>query len=85
MDKVIVRTFWCRRPKELAAFFIGIAVTDPEVYARYREAVSSNLAAAGGSYLVRDGEIEVLERDWRPSRMVVVRFDCAEEARRWVE
>lgn len=70
--------------KELAAFLIiEIAVHDPELYARYRQADSSNLAAAGGTYLVRGGEVEVLEGNWRPNRMVVVRFDSAEEARRW--
>jgi uncharacterized protein (DUF1330 family) len=41
-----------------------------------------NLAAAGGTYLIRGGEVKVLERDWRPNRMVVVRFDSADEARR---
>jgi Domain of unknown function (DUF1330) len=61
--------------KELAAFLIiEIAVNDPEVYAGYRQAVSPNLAAAGGPYLVCGREVEVLEGDWRPNRMVVVRF-----------
>jgi uncharacterized protein (DUF1330 family) len=68
----------------LAAFLIiEIAVNDPEVYAQYREAVSRDLAAAGGTYLVRGGVLEVLEGDWRPNRMVVVRFDSADHARRW--
>jgi uncharacterized protein (DUF1330 family) len=68
----------------LAAFLIiEISMNDPEIYAGYRQAVSSNLAAAGGIYLVRAGEVEVLEEDSRPNRMVVVRFDSAEEARRW--
>jgi len=68
----------------LAAYLIiEIAVNDPDVYARYREAVSPNLAAAGGTYFVRGGEVEALEGDWRPNRMVVVRFDSADQARRW--
>lgn len=66
-----------------ALLIVEIDVNDTEVYAAYRQAVSSNLAAAGGTYLVRGGEVEVLEGDWRPSRMVVVRFDSAEEGRRW--
>jgi uncharacterized protein (DUF1330 family) len=68
----------------LAAFLIiEIDVSDPEVYAAYRQAVSSNIAAAGGAYIVRGGDVEVLEGDWRPNRMVVVRFNSADEARRW--
>jgi uncharacterized protein (DUF1330 family) len=69
----------------MAAFLIiEIAqVHDEEVYARYREAVSPNLAAAGGTYIVRGGQVEVLEGDWRPKRMVVVRFDSVEAAQAW--
>jgi uncharacterized protein (DUF1330 family) len=58
-------------------------VLDETGYARYREGALPNLAAAGGSYLVRDGNVEVLEGDWRPKRMVVIRFDSAEAAHRW--
>lgn len=67
-----------------AFLIIEIAAVDvPELYASYRQAVSSTLAAAGGTYIVRGGQVEVLEGDWRPNRMVVVRFDSADEARRW--
>jgi uncharacterized protein (DUF1330 family) len=84
IDKVIFSPFGCRGCNELAAFLIiEIVVNDPEVYAGYRKAVSSNLAAAAGTYLVRGGKVEVLEGNWHPDRMVVVRFDSADEARRW--
>jgi len=58
----------------LAAFLIIeiAAVRDPRVYANYR-----------GTYLVRGGQVKVLEGDWRPNRMVVLHFDSADEARRW--
>ena len=70
---------------ELAAFVIVEinGVCDEETYARYREEVSANLAAAGGQYLVRGGNVEVLEGNWRPSRVVVVRFDSMQAARDW--
>ena len=41
------------------------------------------LLPAGGTYLVRGGPIEVLEGNWHPNRIVVVRFDSAEAARKW--
>ena len=28
----------------------------------------------GGEYVVRDGSLDVLEGDWRPARLVVLRF-----------
>jgi uncharacterized protein (DUF1330 family) len=69
----------------LTAFLIiEIAeVHDQRIYAKYREAVTPNLAAAAGTYLVRGGNVEVLEGDWRPKRVAVVGFDSLEAARRW--
>lgn len=58
-------------------------VHDEPTYATYRSQVSSGLRAAGGTYLTRGGAIDVLEGDWRPGRVVVVRFDSTEAARQW--
>ena len=44
-------------------------VTDPEQYERYKAAGAEAVAAAGGRYLVRGGELAVLEGDWEPSRL----------------
>jgi uncharacterized protein (DUF1330 family) len=73
------------RRLELAAFLIVEinGVRDEATYALYREEVSANLAAAGGQYLVRGGEVEVLEGNWMPGRVVVVRFDSIQAARDW--
>ena len=70
---------------ELAAFVIVEinGVCDEATYAWYREEVSANLADAGGQYLVRGGNVEVLEGNWRPGRVVVVRFDSVQAARDW--
>lgn len=61
------------------------AVHDPDTYAEYRASVSPQLEAAGGEYLVRGGNIHVLEGEWAPGRLVIVRFKSVEEARRWWE
>lgn len=70
---------------ELAAFLIVEikSVHDQATYARYREEVSENVVAGGGKYLVRGGRVEVLEGDWRPGRVVVVRFASLRAARDW--
>jgi uncharacterized protein (DUF1330 family) len=47
-------------------------VTDPEQYERYKAASSAAIAAGGGRFLVRGGELIVLEGDWRPSRLVML-------------
>jgi len=58
-------------------------IHDEQRYADYRARVPASLAAAGGRYLVRGGATEVLEGDYQPGRIVVVRFDSARIARDW--
>jgi uncharacterized protein (DUF1330 family) len=60
-------------------------VTDPERYEPYREAAPPTIAAHGGRYLVRGGELAILEGDWNPSRVVVLEFDDLETAKRWYD
>ena len=59
------------------------SIKDEKTYAAYRSRVSPGLKAAGGQYLVRGGPVEVLEGDWSPSRVVIVRFISVDGARRW--
>jgi uncharacterized protein (DUF1330 family) len=58
-------------------------VTDPQQYEQYKAASSGAVAAGGGQFLVRGGELAVLEGDWRPSRLVVLQFEDLAAAKRW--
>jgi uncharacterized protein (DUF1330 family) len=58
---------------------------DQEALAEYRRRNSEAVAAHGGRFLVRGGDIDVLEGDWSPLRVVVMEFDDADAARRWYE
>ena len=58
-------------------------VTDPERYERYKAASPRAVAAAGGRFVVRGGELAVLEGDWQPSRLVVLEFEDLAAAERW--
>jgi uncharacterized protein (DUF1330 family) len=60
-------------------------ITDPEQYEQYKAATPAAIAAAGGRFLARGGELAVLEGDWHPSRVVVVEFEDLEAAERWYE
>jgi uncharacterized protein (DUF1330 family) len=60
-------------------------VTDPEQYEQYKAAASGAAAAAGGRYLVRGGQLAVLEGDWQPSRLVVLEFEDLAAAKRWYD
>jgi uncharacterized protein (DUF1330 family) len=60
-------------------------VSDPERYEQYKTAASAAVTAHGGRYLVRGGEQDVLEGDWRPPRLVVLEFEDLAAARRWYD
>ena len=56
-------------------------VTDPEGFKRYMAAAPEAVKAFAGEYLVRGGRIEVLEGDWHPPRMTVLRYPSFEQAK----
>jgi uncharacterized protein (DUF1330 family) len=58
-------------------------VTDPEQYERYKTRAAQTIEAAGGRYVVRGGEIEVLEGDPPPGRTVVLEFPSRQAALDW--
>ena len=64
-----------------AYLIVESRITDPEVFKRYAAAAPEAVRAFGGEYLVRGGRIDVLEGDWQPPRLTVVRFASFEQAR----
>ncbi|HEY2073648.1 MAG TPA: DUF1330 domain-containing protein [Gaiellaceae bacterium] len=60
-------------------------IHDPEQYERYRKASPGAVAAGGGRFVARGGELAVLEGDWNPSRIVILEFPNLETAKRWYE
>jgi uncharacterized protein (DUF1330 family) len=60
-----------------------IEVEDPVRYEDYKKMVPPSLAAYDGRFLVRGGEVETLEGDWSPKRMVIVEFPSVEKAKAW--
>jgi len=60
-------------------------VTDPEQYEQYKAASPAAIEAGGGRFLVRGGELVVLEGDWQPPRIVVLEFEDLQAAKRWYE
>lgn len=60
-------------------------VSDAEQYELYKSAASDAIAAGDGRYVVRGGELAVLEGDWRPKRLVVLEFEDLDAAKRWYE
>ena len=57
----------------------------PIFYEHYKAASPGAVAAGGGRFLVRGGELAVLEGDWQPKRLVVLEFESLEAAKRFYE
>ena len=62
---------------------VQIEVRDPATYDHYKSMAPPSIAAHGGRYLVRGGQVDVLEGSWAPKRFVVLEFPSAEQARAW--
>jgi uncharacterized protein (DUF1330 family) len=68
-----------------AYLIVETDVTDPEQYEQYKAASPGAIAAFGGRFIARGGELAVLEGDWRPTRVVLVEFPDLETAKRFYE
>jgi uncharacterized protein (DUF1330 family) len=59
----------------MSAYLIAnIDVKDAADYEEYKAKAPAVIRKHGGEYLVRGGAFIVLEGDWKPSRLVIVRF-----------
>lgn len=68
----------------MSAYVIAnVTVKDPVRYEDYRRLVTPTLAKFGGRFIIRGGRVDVLEGDWRPSRLVLIEFPSADAAREW--
>jgi uncharacterized protein (DUF1330 family) len=68
----------------LAAYVIYQGeITDPERYEEYQARAAANITASGSRYLVRGGDVEVLEGDPPAGRTVVLEFPTMQAAVEW--
>jgi uncharacterized protein (DUF1330 family) len=68
-----------------AYFIVDNEVTDPAGFEEYRKQVPGTVERYGGKFLVRGGQVQTLEGDWKPKRIVVTEFPSLEQARRWYD
>jgi uncharacterized protein (DUF1330 family) len=60
-------------------------IDDRQQYERYKAASPDAVHSGGGSFLVRGGELAVLEGDWDPSRLVILEFPDLDAVKRWYD
>jgi len=59
---------------------VDISVSNAEAYDQYKALAPAAVAGAGGEFVARGGRLRVLEGDWQPTRIVVLRFPSYEHA-----
>ena len=59
-------------------------IIDTEAYSEFAEKNPAAIAAHGGRILARSSNIEVIQGDWVPKRLVVLEFDSPEAARGYI-
>ena len=69
-----------------AYLVVDTDLSDPALYEEYKVRAKPVVEQFGGQYLARGGAMTLLEHDlWSPSRLVLIRFDDAQQARRFYE
>jgi len=70
----------------MTAYVIAnVHVTEPSQYEEYKRLSSIAMRAHGAEVCVRGGKVDVLEGDWTPDRVVVLKFPSVEKARAFYE
>ena len=68
-----------------AYVLVDIEVTNQGIYDDYRRQVPPLVEKYGGKYLVRGGDLEKLEGDWMPKRLVVLEFPSSAKAKEFYD
>jgi uncharacterized protein (DUF1330 family) len=64
-----------------AYLVVTMNITDPEQYKQYMAEAPAAVKAFGGEYIARGGRKEVLEGDWQPHRVALLKFPSYEQAK----
>ncbi|MEQ1659322.1 MAG: DUF1330 domain-containing protein, partial [Hylemonella sp.] len=64
-----------------AYIIVDMQISDMEQYKQYMAEAPAAVKAASGEYLVRGGRFEVMEGNWQPARVAMLRFPGFEQAK----
>ena len=59
----------------------NVHVTNPQQYEEYKRLSTIAMKAHGAEVCARGGQTEVVEGDWTPDRVVILKFPSLEKAR----
>jgi uncharacterized protein (DUF1330 family) len=64
-----------------AYIIANVTVTNPAQYEEYKKWSGAAMQAHGAEVCVRGGKVELLEGDWVPERLVILKFPSWEAAK----
>ena len=67
-----------------AYVIVEIEIVDAAGFEEYKKRVVPLIENYGGEYIVAGGQIEILEGNWKPNRIVVIEFPSMEQAKEWL-
>jgi uncharacterized protein (DUF1330 family) len=68
----------------MSAYIISdVTIRDTAAIEIYRKRAAASIAQHGRRYIIRGGEIKVLEGEWRPRAIIIAEFPDMERARAW--
>lgn len=59
-------------------------IHEPAGYDEYKKLAGATVEKFGGEYIVRGGDPENLEGDWKPKRIVILKFAGRARAKEWL-
>jgi uncharacterized protein (DUF1330 family) len=64
-----------------------ITITDGELFKEYKSKVDSTIEKYNGTFIMmakgKEGAIDVIEGDWNPKVLVIIKFESVEQAKKW--
>ena len=63
---------------------IDTEVIDEDAFSEFAAKIYDAVTAQGGTFLVRGSDLEVIEGDWTPQRLVIMSFDSNDGAAAFV-
>ena len=68
-----------------AYIIANVDVKNPQQYEEYKRLSTIAMKTYGAEVCVRGGKAEVLEGDWTPHRLVLLKFPSVEQARKFYD
>lgn len=62
-------------------FLADIEIKDKKMYSEYTDKAPEIIRKYGGIYLVKGGEVETVSGDWRPKRVIIIKFSSQKALR----